>query len=70
MNVKASLLRLLNRDTKQLELAAYYGLSEKYANKGPVAYDASIDYHLRYSQYRRKSIITSTYTMSDLPQHF
>ena len=43
MNVKASLLRLLNRDTKQLELAAYYGLSEKYANKGPVAYDASID---------------------------
>jgi PAS domain S-box-containing protein len=43
MNVKASLLRLLNRDTKQLELAAYYGLSERYANKGPVAYDASID---------------------------
>ncbi len=43
MNVKASLLRLLNKDTKQLELAAYYGLSEKYANKGPVAYDASID---------------------------
>ncbi|RJQ50081.1 MAG: GAF domain-containing protein [Nitrospiraceae bacterium] len=43
MNVKASLLRLLNRDTNQLELAAYYGLSEKYAHKGPVAYDASID---------------------------
>jgi len=43
MNVKASLLRLLNKDTKQLELAAYYGLSEKYAHKGPVAYDASID---------------------------
>jgi PAS domain S-box-containing protein len=43
MNVKASLLRLLNKDTNQLELAAYYGLSEKYANKGPVAYDASID---------------------------
>ncbi|NOZ69378.1 MAG: GAF domain-containing protein [Deferribacteres bacterium] len=43
MNVKASLLRLLNKETKQMELAACYGLSEKYANKGPVAYDASID---------------------------
>lgn len=43
MNVKASLLRLLNRETKQLEVAAHYGLSEKYVNKGPVAYDASID---------------------------
>ncbi len=43
MNVKASLLRLLNRETQQLEIAAYYGLSEKYANKGPVGYDKSID---------------------------
>jgi PAS domain S-box-containing protein len=43
MNVKASLLRLLNKETKQLEVAAHYGLSEKYVNKGPVAYDASID---------------------------
>jgi PAS domain S-box-containing protein len=43
MNVKASLLRLVNKETKQLEMAAYYGLSEKYADKGPVAYDASID---------------------------
>ncbi len=43
MNVKASLLRLLNKETKQLELSAYYGLSEKYADKGPVSYDASID---------------------------
>lgn len=43
MNVKASLLRLLNRETEQLEIAAYYGLSETYANKGPVGYDASID---------------------------
>ncbi|HDH51200.1 MAG TPA: GAF domain-containing protein, partial [Nitrospirae bacterium] len=43
MNVKASLLRLLNRDTQELELAAYYGLSEKYADKGTVSYDASID---------------------------
>jgi PAS domain S-box-containing protein len=43
MNVKASSLRLLNKETNQLELVSYYGLSEKYANKGPVTYDASID---------------------------
>jgi len=43
MNVKASSLRLLNKETQQLELVAYYGLSEKYVNKGPVTYDASID---------------------------
>lgn len=42
MNVKASSLRLLNRETKQLELAAYHGLNERYANKGPVVYDGSI----------------------------
>ncbi len=43
MNVKASLLRLLNKETQQLEVAAHYGVSEKYVNKGPVNYDASID---------------------------
>ena len=43
MSVKASLVRLLNKETKQLEIAAYYGLSDKYANKGPVSYDQSID---------------------------
>jgi PAS domain S-box-containing protein len=43
MNVKASLVRLLNKETKQLEIASYYGLSEKYADKGPVSYDQSID---------------------------
>lgn len=42
MNVKASSLRLLNKETRQLELAAYHGLSEKYANKGPVVYDGSM----------------------------
>ncbi len=42
MNVRASSVRLLNRETKQLELAAYHGLSERYANKGPVDYDGSI----------------------------
>lgn len=43
MNVKASMLRLLNKDTQKLEVAAYYGLSEKYVNKGPVDYDKSIE---------------------------
>jgi signal transduction protein with GAF and PtsI domain len=42
MNVKASSLRLLNRETNQLELVAYHGLSERYANKGPVEFDGSI----------------------------
>ncbi|HAM52656.1 MAG TPA: hypothetical protein DCP92_18895 [Nitrospiraceae bacterium] len=42
MNVKASSLRLLNKDTNQLELVASHGLSNKYANKGPVVYDGSI----------------------------
>jgi GAF domain-containing protein len=43
MSVKASLLRLLNKETNRLELAAYHGLSHSYADKGPVEYDASID---------------------------
>ena len=43
MGLKGSSLRLLNEDKKQLEMAAYFGLSDKYANKGPVPYDASID---------------------------
>jgi GAF domain-containing protein len=42
MNVKASMLRLLNKDSQQLEVAASYGLSEGYINKGPVEYDQSI----------------------------
>ncbi len=42
MNVKASMLRLLNKDTQKLEVAAFYGLSGRYINKGPVDYDASI----------------------------
>ncbi|MDI6800936.1 MAG: GAF domain-containing protein [Thermodesulfovibrionales bacterium] len=42
MNVKASMLRLLNKETNQLEMAAFHGLSEQYVNKGPVEYDRSI----------------------------
>ncbi len=43
MNVKASMLRLLNEETRDLEIAAHYGLSNMYLNKGPVASDASIE---------------------------
>jgi GAF domain-containing protein len=43
MNVKACMVRLLNRETNKLEVAAYYGLSEEYVNKGPVDSDASIE---------------------------
>jgi len=42
MNVKASMLRLLNKETQKLEVAAHYGLSEQYVNKGPVDYDPTI----------------------------
>lgn len=47
MNVKASMLRLLNRTTNKLEMAAYFGLSREYVDKGPVASDASIEDALR-----------------------
>ena len=43
MNMKASLVRLLNKERNQLEIAAHHGLSESYVNKGPVAYDRSVD---------------------------
>ncbi|TAN42618.1 MAG: GAF domain-containing protein [Nitrospirae bacterium] len=43
MNVKASMLRLLNKETQKLEVAAHYGLSDRYVNKGPVDYDKSIE---------------------------
>lgn len=43
MNVKACMLRLLNKENQKLEVAAHYGLGEKYVSKGPVDYDASID---------------------------
>ncbi|MGD0282160.1 MAG: GAF domain-containing protein [Dissulfurispiraceae bacterium] len=42
MNVKASMLRMLNKETQELEVVAFYGLSEQYINKGPVAYDPTI----------------------------
>jgi len=43
MNMKASLVRLLNKEKNRLDIAAHCGLSESYVNKGPVEYDRSID---------------------------
>ncbi len=42
MDVKASMLRLINKELNRLEVAAYYGLSERYVNKGPVDCDKSV----------------------------
>jgi GAF domain-containing protein len=47
MNVKASMVRLLNKSTNKLEVAAYHGLSREYVEKGPVRSDASIEDALR-----------------------
>ncbi|MBF0519512.1 MAG: GAF domain-containing protein [Nitrospirae bacterium] len=43
MNVKASLLRLINKKSGTLDVAAYYGLSKEYVNKGSVVIDKSIE---------------------------
>lgn len=42
MNLKGCTIRMVNPETKTLELVAAYGLSEKYLNKGPVDMDKSI----------------------------
>lgn len=42
LKVKACMLRLLNKENNRLEVAAHYGLSERYVNKGPVEFDQSI----------------------------
>jgi GAF domain-containing protein len=43
MNVKGSLLRLVNKKSRTLELAAHCGLSANYVNKGSVEIDKSIE---------------------------
>jgi signal transduction protein with GAF and PtsI domain len=42
MYAKGASMMLINRETKQLEVAATYGLSEDFLRKGPVAADKSI----------------------------
>lgn len=41
MDAKACAIRLLNRETRELELAAQSGLSDEYSSKGPVSLDES-----------------------------
>lgn len=43
MDVKASLLRLMNMKSKTLDVVAHYGLSDAYINKGSVTFDKSIE---------------------------
>jgi GAF domain-containing protein len=83
MNVKACSLRLLNKDSKQLELVACHGLSDKYVNKGPVLYDGSIEDALagkpvsiyditadENSQYRNAAIEEGIRSILSLPMRF
>ncbi len=83
MNVKASSLRLLNKETQQLELVAYHGLSEKYVNKGPVEYDGSIDDALEgksasiyditadeNARYRKEAMEEGIRSILSIPMHF
>ncbi|KJR40893.1 GAF-domain-containing sensor protein [Candidatus Magnetoovum chiemensis] len=43
MNVKGALLRLVNKRSNTLDVAAHYGLSQEYVNKGTVVIDRSIE---------------------------
>jgi GAF domain-containing protein len=47
LDAKGCALLLFNRKTDELELAAYYGLSEEYVNKGPLSAMYSIASSLR-----------------------
>ncbi|MBF0608549.1 MAG: GAF domain-containing protein [Candidatus Magnetobacterium sp. LHC-1] len=43
MNVKACLLRLINKKSRTLDVAAHFGLSDEYVNKGSVGIDKSVE---------------------------
>jgi signal transduction protein with GAF and PtsI domain len=75
LNVKGCSLFLINRKTKELEVAASYGLSAEYINKGPVSalksiaqsleegpvaiYDVSDDPRIQYPEQAKKEGIAS-----------
>jgi signal transduction protein with GAF and PtsI domain len=75
MGVKGCALFLINRKTHQLEIAAAYGLSEEYLNKGPISamqsiarsldegpvaiYDVTDDPRLQYPEAAKKEGIAS-----------
>ena len=43
LKAKGAVIRTLNRDTRQLDLAVSYGLSERYLSKGPVSWGKIIE---------------------------
>jgi len=75
LEIKGCALFLINRKTDELELAASFGLSDEYINKGPVSalksisqsldegpvaiYDAADDPRLQYPQAAKKEGIAS-----------
>lgn len=75
LGVKGCALFLFNRKTRELEMAAAYGLSDEYLNKGPVSaiqsiaeslregpvaiYDVSDDPRIQYPQAAQKEGIAS-----------
>ena len=79
MNVKAATVRLLDHTGEKLKIAAAYGLSEKYLNKGPVdaeknvtealkenpvaIYDVSTDHRIRYKAEAGEEGIKSMLTL-------
>lgn len=58
MGVKAAAVRLLDEERERLEMAAVYGLSEEYLNKGPV--------ELRHSRIDREILAGSPQTVEDV----
>ena len=75
LDVKGCTLFLINRKTRELQIAASYGLSENYLNKGPISalksiarslkegpvaiYDVSDDPRLQYPKEAKKEGIAS-----------
>jgi GAF domain-containing protein len=75
LGVKGCALFLINRKTRELEVAAAYGLSDEYLNKGPISaiqsiaeslsegpvgiYDVSDDPRIQYPQAAQKEGISS-----------
>jgi GAF domain-containing protein len=75
LNVKGCVVFLINRENKELEVAASYGLSEDYLNKGPVSalksiatsleegpvaiYDVTDDPRIQYPEAAKREGISS-----------
>jgi len=75
LNVKGCALFLINRDSNELQVAAAFGLSDEYINKGPLSalrsiteslkegpvaiYDVSDDPRIQYHEAARKEGISS-----------